>query len=62
MTTKEKAKQLVEKFRISKAITESYGKQCSLIAVDLLIDQCEKYKLFSQEVYWIDVRKELENF
>lgn len=37
MTPKEKAKELVDKFRISKAITESYAKQCALIAADYVI-------------------------
>ena len=38
MTPKEKAEELVDKFRISKAITESYAKQCALIAVEQIID------------------------
>jgi len=39
MTAKEKAEELVEKFRISKAITESYAKQCALISLDEMIEQ-----------------------
>jgi len=35
--SKEKAQELVDKFRISKAITESYAKQCALIAVDEIL-------------------------
>ena len=71
MTTKEKANQLFGKYynRLEHTLSEEYStqeiflvKQCTLIAVDLLIDQCERFKLFSQEVYWIDVRRELENF
>ncbi len=38
MTPKTKAEELVEKFRISKAITESYAKQSALIAVDEMMD------------------------
>ena len=38
MTPQEKAAYLVDKFRISKAITESYAKQCALIAVDEMIE------------------------
>lgn len=65
MTPKEKAAELVEKFRISKAITESYAKQCALIAVDeMLIEyssQCPKdsYEM-ERHVYWNEVKKEIE--
>jgi hypothetical protein len=54
MTPKEKAIELVEKFRISKAITESYSKQCALIAVDEIL------KLRVNIPYWQEVKKEIE--
>jgi hypothetical protein len=72
MTPKEKAEELVDKFRISKAITESYAKQCALIAVDELIKYHDdlmdvvRYELPSNIVavipykYWDDVKQETE--
>jgi hypothetical protein len=72
MTPKEKAQELVDKFRISKAITESYAKQCALIAVDEILNTL---KIFvekdttsrsvvnfsvSRIVYWVQVKKEIE--
>jgi hypothetical protein len=60
MTPKEKAEELVEKFRISKAITESYAKQCSLIAVDEILDTIKWCIGDSQVGYWEDVKKEIE--
>jgi hypothetical protein len=72
MTPKEKAIDLVDKFRISKSITESYSKQCALIAVDELIKYHDdlmdvvRYELPSNIVavipykYWDDVKQEIE--
>jgi hypothetical protein len=72
MTPKEKAQELVDKFRISKAITESYAKQCALIAVDEILNTL---KIFAEKdttsrsvvnfsvsriVYWVQVKKEIE--
>ena len=64
MTPKEKAKELVDKFRISKAITEGYGKKCALIAVDEIIasnpiafdedDNC------IAKQWWQEVKTEIE--
>jgi hypothetical protein len=64
MTPKEKAEELVEKFRISKAITESYAKQCALIALDEIIasnpiafdedDNC------IEKNWWKEVKQEIE--
>ena len=44
MTPKEKAQELVEKFRILKAITESYAKKCALISVDEMIEIAVQYE------------------
>ena len=72
MTPKEKAEELVDKFRISKAITESYAKQCALIAVDEIIKASPTnplksgyIELYSDMVdesteYWYEVKKEIE--
>jgi hypothetical protein len=56
MTPKEKAEELVEKFRISKAITESYAKQCALIAVDEIL----KTNPYKARNYWQEVKTEIE--
>jgi hypothetical protein len=74
MTPKEKAIELVDKFRISKAITESYAKQCALIAVDELIESfnsiydasirnIEKYSgaKYGMKDYWQEVKTQIEN-
>ena len=66
MTPKEKAKELVNKFRefadgidsetdrFSPNIEKKNGKQCALIAVDLLIEEIRSR-------YWYDVKNEIEN-
>jgi hypothetical protein len=58
MTPKEKAKELVDKFRISKAITEGYGKQFALIAVDEILSVVWYVPVDIE--YWQDVKKEIE--
>jgi hypothetical protein len=58
MTPKEKAKELVEKYRISKAITEGYGKQCALIAVDEILSVVWYVPVDIE--YWQEVKKEIE--
>jgi hypothetical protein len=64
MTPKEKAQELVEKFRISKAITESYAKQCAIIAVDeilKMVDESMQGFLDSDIIaYWKQVKTEIE--
>jgi hypothetical protein len=57
MTSEEKAIELVEKFRISKAITESYSKQCALIAVDEII---KSNAMLPPNLNWLEVKKEIE--
>jgi hypothetical protein len=65
MTPKEKAKELVNKFRdfadgidsetdrFSPNIEKKNAKQCALITVDLLIEQI-------RSKYWYDVKHEIE--
>ena len=64
MTPKEKAVELVDKFRLSKAITESYAKQCALIAVDEIIKsnpyEVSKTDMDSTIEYWQEVKQEIE--
>jgi hypothetical protein len=57
MTPKEKAIELVEKFRISKAIDESYAKQCALIALDLLLYYSESPEAF---IEFEEIKNEIE--
>ena len=60
MTPKEKAIELVEKFRISKAITESYAKKCALIAVDEILNTIMSVYQPETKLFWIEVKKEIE--
>jgi hypothetical protein len=65
MTPKEKAQELVEKFRISKAITESYAKQCALIAVDEILNNWKdeasiQFPYGKVITYWNIVKEEIE--
>ncbi len=61
MTPKEKAEELVDKFRISKAITESYAKKCALIAVDEIIEALKDNASNSASwLYWENVKQEIE--
>jgi hypothetical protein len=66
MTPKEKAKELVDKMLESlydngslsfKRILYDKAKQCALIAVDELIDNCEN--IFDVE-YWQEVKQEID--
>jgi hypothetical protein len=76
MTTKEKAKELFNKFcyAIGTDRTDSgyytniiYAKQCALIAVDEILWEIIKYSdnskgfVFENSIYWQDVKKELTN-
>jgi hypothetical protein len=75
LTPKEKAQELINKFRISKAITESYAKQCALIAVDEILETTKvkwatqrklpngEYRLWkgvAYKKYWQEVKQEIE--
>lgn len=77
MKTKEKAKQLVDKFYQTTpneswinepiGLKEEYkaweqAKQCALIAVDELINQCYDYRLIDlgcSHGFWLDVKNEI---
>ena len=67
MTPKEKAIELVNKFKIGDVVTEKlqivniniYSKLCALIAVDEILQQILWDKAAVK--YWNEVKKEIEN-
>ena len=64
-TPKEKAKELVQKFRIHQPVWEVEGdsKKCALIAVDEIMKQCFDYRdidLQASYDYWLEVKQEIE--
>ena len=71
MTAKEKAIELVERFRMYdiqicdlmgselKGYEEEHYKQCALICVDEMLREIPK-RFDSEERYWEDVKKEIE--
>ena len=75
MTPKEKAKQLAERFNyklyeaIIDPIVRTYeAKQCALIAVDEILNALDSKKIiygseyrFKENIYWEQVKKEIEN-
>jgi hypothetical protein len=70
MTPKEKAKELVDKMYMVDDPMGNYpmcfdtAKQCTLIAVDELIDQCWSYREIDLGLaleYWQEVKNEIEN-
>ena len=74
MTPKEKAEELVYKFkkyayypktdddRIFMNQLIKNAKQCAIIAVDEIIDNYEeKYKYCTTKIYWEEVKQEIEN-
>ena len=72
MTPKEKAKELVEKFRMYDIIIcdlmfdelygyeESHYKQCALIAVDEILNSINPFGQFLGKDYWQEVKQEIE--
>jgi hypothetical protein len=65
MTPKEKAIELVERYDDALTYLESKAKakQCALIAVDELIDQCWSYREIDLGLaleYWQEVKQEIE--
>lgn len=74
MTPKEKAKELVNKFKIGDVVTEKlqvvnidiYSKLCALIAVDeILKEYREDYEEINKDIYtiyswWQEVKQEIE--
>jgi hypothetical protein len=72
MTPKEKADELVEKFRLNVLDYENNGlnsfkaKQCAIIAVDNIILANPHSNPFNTDVYstmgyWLEVKQEIEN-
>ena len=67
MTSKEKAEELVLKYlRIDNNTSECFNKhiakQCALIAVDEVIDACEKNMVESYNTdWWNKVKQEIRN-
>ena len=69
MSPKEKAQELVDRFRefadgtnpetdrYSPNIEKQKAKQCALIAVDEILEHCN----YANKWYWEDVKKEIEN-
>jgi len=71
MTPKEKAEELVDKFRLNVVDYEGSGlndfkaKQCALIAVNMVIKCCEDYDelnetYVTQVDHWTEVKREIE--
>ena len=68
MTPKEKAEELVERFRMNVldwegcSINEHKAKQCALIAVDEILKVASFYNDTQVEVtYWTEVKQEIKN-
>ena len=68
MTPKEKAEELVERFRMNVldwegcSINEHKAKQCALIAVDEILKVASFYNDTQGEVtYWTEVKQEIKN-
>ena len=64
MTPKEKAQELVSKYRMYTEFSSVHAaKQCARIAADEIIDAIDwhEYETPNKELnYWLDVRKEIE--
>lgn len=69
MTPKEKAEELVDKFtEYTKVFDDCAGwvndeisaKQCTLIAVDEIINEIIYYKGISSTIWWQEVKQEIE--
>ena len=61
MTPKEKAKELVDRFRIGDRNMKSKAKQCALICVDEILNapQIGSGWLHKYEPYWTQVKQEI---
>lgn len=59
MTAKEKAFSLYFKFIRDVIADDQKAKQCALIAVDEIIN-AELFKWLEDEIYWEEVKKEIE--
>ena len=56
MKAKEKAKELVYRFRIGDRNMKSKAKQCALICVDEIFVDCYEIR----ESYWLEVKQEIK--
>ena len=67
MTAKEKAQELVDKFRteilsfLGDRIKDQNAKRCALVAVDEILNINSVDKDFSLSFYWQDVKDEIQN-
>jgi len=66
MTPKEKAQDLVNKFRLSAIFTDSYVKAIAKTAVDEILDLKHivtlRRNMHEMELeYWVEVKQEIEN-
>jgi len=70
MTPKEKAEELIDKFRnniisfLSDNMKDHNAQKCALVAVDELIKQQNNYNngSFYPSTYWNEVKEEIENY
>ena len=65
MTPKEKAKELVDRFRIGDRNMKSKAKQCALICVDEILKNSLQLPVLlstavSEEIYWEEVKQEID--
>jgi len=70
MTAKDKAEQLVDKMYMPENIYQGHelAKQCAIIAVDEIIkaktkilDKGDGWQLVESNIYWQEVKQEIEN-
>ena len=64
MTPKEKAEELVNKFRLSAVFTDSYVKAIAKTAVDEILDAIviiNEHNFEGLNKYWQEVKQEIEN-
>tara|TARA_R110000868_G_scaffold75792_1_gene218434 strand:+ start:504 stop:710 length:207 start_codon:yes stop_codon:yes gene_type:complete len=67
MTPKEKAQELVDKFRneilsfLGDRTKDQNAKRCALVAVDEILNINSVDKDFSLSHYWLDVKDEIQN-
>lgn len=60
MTTKDKAKELVDKFTVVGLQQRNEGIQCALIAVDEIISVIDPETFLMSWLFWKEVKKEIE--
>ena len=60
MKAKDKAKELVDRFRIGDRNMKSKAKQCALICVDEILEIKSVYHSIELDNYWQEVKQEIE--